>query len=182
VCQTDTDNCVKTNALGRATLSLPGQSEISYTIEKEGYDRVLKPDVTDVDFLDDVKVALWPDELAKDWYEMAGSRYPLTNTGDVNIGILPTAPYATVDLVDASGERYYAEQWGSPNPELEATTMTGNAGFVGIAPGEFQIELGGWAQVCTPLLSWPGDKPNRIRFPVRAGYLTEMNVLCAAEP
>jgi hypothetical protein len=178
VCETDADNCVRTDARGRATLSLPGHSEVSYTVEKEGYDRVLQPDVTDADFLDDVKVSLWPDELAKDWYEMAGSRYPLTSSGDVHILIRPPTPGATVDLVDASGDRYYAEVWGSPNPELEATTAVGNAGFVGIAPGEFQVELGGTARVCVPLLSWPANTANRIRFPVRAGYLTIVSVSC----
>jgi hypothetical protein len=179
VCETDADNCVRTNAQGRAMLSLPGHSEVSYTVEKEGYERALRVDVTDAGFLDDVKTILWPDELAKDWYEQTGSRYPLTSTGDVHIRIGPPTPGATVELVDASGDRWYSEVWGSPNPDLEATTEVGFAGFVGIAPGEFQIEFGGWAQVCAAELAWPANAPNRIRFPVRAGYLTYVSVRCA---
>ena len=137
-------------------------------------------DRTDARFVGSRKLFLWRNERIKGWYEVLGSQYPPTITGSVFLTVNPRNPGATLDLVDASGTAFYEEEFGVPSLELEATTDAGTAGFVDVPPGDFNIQFGGWAQDCTPILGWPGNAENRIGFPIRAGFLTILTVFCAA--
>jgi hypothetical protein len=179
ICETGTANCVITDAQGRATLLLPPDEEISYTVEKDGYERTLFVDVTDGAFLSEQTRTLWPDELVAEWYEALRSQYPPTDLGTVFVTVnRPPFPGATFDLLDATGKAFYEEEFFRPRLDLEATTEASTGGFVEVPPGEREVALGGTAQGCTVVEGWPGSQPNRIRLPVVAGVLTAVVVAC----
>jgi len=90
--------------------------------------------------------------------------------------------------IDAVGKRFYfdaaTEQY---SVDLEATTafiglwdfVLAEGGFAEVAAGEQQFEFGGTAGDCLrPSWGWPGDAPNRIRVPVRDGYVTYGSIVC----
>jgi hypothetical protein len=78
----------------------------------------------------------------------------------------------TYDLVDATPDGYYQDEAGIPTPDLTATTSDGRGGFVEVSAGEHEVEFGGTATTCTLGFGWPADAANRIRVPIRVGYIT----------
>ena len=176
VCETDTTNCVVTDSNGEARLLLPPEEEVSYTVTKEGYEPQLRADVTAEGYTASPRITMWRDELAADWYDTVMSQYPPTGAGTVllHVGL----EGAMLDLVDASGRPFYMVDSTHGSRDLEATTSHGGGGFLEVAPGEFEIEISGSASGCVPVRGWPGEADNRIRFPVRAGYLTSLVVDC----
>jgi hypothetical protein len=184
LCQTETENCDLSDERGRATIQLPPDEEISYTLEKDGSEKQLRADVASGPLTGRANV--WPDEAIAGWYQALNAQYPPTDLGNVYVTVndanIERLAGATLELVGATGIAYYEEQLLNPSTELEATTEEGAGGFLGVTPGERKIELGGTAQGCIPILGWPSDEPNRIRFPVREGYLTVVTVRCSVQP
>jgi len=203
ICEADTENCVMTNQLGRADLRVPSDREVMFTIEKEGYGRILVADVSDDTFgaggRGDGVVTDWrlypPEQLAA-IAEQLGTRYPwvdgivgLRATGSAaSTGATFTPVSSTIDMV---GERFYYDADSEPKQyslDLEATTATLNTkrlplfegGFTEVSPGEQQFEFGGTAADCSLLeYGWPVEgAPNTIRVPVRDGYTTLGSMAC----
>jgi hypothetical protein len=184
VCQTDTTNCVISDAGGLARLELPVNEDVSFTVKKDGYQPVLEVDVTDGDYGSsrDTHV-VWPDELQALWYQSAMVEYPPRGVGTVWVGLVPPLADATFELIGAEGKAFYNEESMTKigltaNLDLEATTSAGTGGFFEVPPGEYQIELGGTASGCGPWRAWPGDTENRVRFLVRDGAITVLSVDC----
>lgn len=186
VCETDTTNCVTTGADGRATLTLPANQAISYTMAKDGYMTRLFADVTDETF--NIRPFFtWPmfrDDEIEDLAASVMIPYPLTegwiamqafNTGSQD-------PFhtqgVTHELVDGTATQYYTDESGQPTLGLSATTSTGQGGFFEVTPGEHQVEFGGTVTNCQTSIAWPGDAPNRVKVPVRVGVLTFADVIC----
>jgi hypothetical protein len=191
VCQMDTDtpNCVPTNANGSATLELPANQQLSYTVEKEGYGSLLYPVVMAATSANlDANMAT-NEELSQQ-YANLDSVYPPRETGTIRIIFSPRFAGATVRLVDATAEEWYRDEegnWRAP-PDVEATTegegCCGSGGFVEVGPGTFQVEIGGTAQGCAvtrnsgTLRGWPGEASNTVQVPVREGFETRTVVSC----
>ena len=179
VCETGTTNCVVTNANGGATLLLPVDQEISYTLKKEGYAWMLHADVIPPDGVR-ARIGMAMDRSWAEAYENVMSQYPMGGTGGIGFFLTPSGfAGATFDLVEATGKGFYIDEEGNWNPDLAATASNGIGGFLEVAPGEFQIEVGGTAQGCVPDWGWPSDIKNSVRFPVQAGYITVARVTCA---
>ena len=74
--------------------------------------------------------------------------------------------------MNATATQYYNDG-AERSCDLTGTTGTDDrGGFVDLDPGEYQVEFGGNVTNCRLRTGWPGDAPNRIRVPVRAGYQT----------
>jgi len=170
VCETGTTNCTMTDANGQATLLPPIDQEISYTLEKKTYASNLYADVISTRGLQ-VRTGLGTDRSLADIYERLGVQYPMVGMGTVALFVLPWPGLAgaTFDLVGATSTPFYVDEEGNWSTDLTATTSAGWGGFLEVAPGEFQIDLGGTAQGCVPDWGWPGDVENSIRFPSERG-------------
>jgi len=183
VCEGDTANCEVTDANGEVAMRLPVGDEFFLTLDKDGYEATLWVDVNDDRFIGVRRQAtMWRDETAADWYQVGMQQYPPTGVGTIWVTVFPYVEGYTLDLVDATGTRFYMERTEEhpfhPNFELEATSSLGRGGFFEVVSGEFQIELGGTVGDCFPDRAWPGDAANRFRFPVREGFVTFVRILC----
>jgi hypothetical protein len=182
ICETDTDNCVMTDAEGAATLQLPRNQETSVTIEKEGYQRELLAALLS----EDTPVftnGLGTVERLELQHGLVGSPYPMEGTGDIiaSWAELGSFPGATLDVSDAPAVGFYFDEDGNWDADLTETSnyaLTPKGGFTEVTPGEAQVEFGGTAEGCVPLTGWPGDVDNSVRVPVRAGYLSEFFLSC----
>ncbi|MFW2387900.1 MAG: hypothetical protein ACN4G0_06170 [Polyangiales bacterium] len=169
VCETDTETCATTDADGIAEIEVTANTEVTYTLTKEGYLPYLVP-VVPVGPMS----SFWPmlsDQIAEDFADTMMTPYPFT-AGLIALAALPTMPGATFDVVGETVPGYYNDENGTPVPTLTATTSFGRGGFVEVSPGEQEIEFGGTASDCRRSFGWPADAPNRIRLPVEAGYIT----------
>ena len=187
VCEAGTANCMKTDADGKATLRLP-VGETSFTKEKELFAPYLVPLVVPADgFAHDS--AMGTDAFLETLHEDVMSPYPLGDMGRISIGGIPFAG-ATFDLFDATAGKlaaktYYVEEGPTGQPtwrlDLAATTPEGGGGFLEVSPGEYQVQFGGTADECVPgPTGWPGlYLLNSVRFPVRAGHITQVTVSCS---
>lgn len=165
------ESCVTTNAEGKAVLMLPAGEETSYTVEIEGHVPYLIPGIAIVDFQ-----TTWPmfsDELGEDLSAMTMTSYPWTGGVVVAAATSPRMGGVTFDLVDETVVGFYADEEGNADTELNATTADdGRGGFMEVGPGEYEIEFGGAAATCLRSFGWPGTAANRVRVPVRVGYMT----------
>jgi len=186
LCETATANCVPTDADGKATLRLP-VGETSFTKEKKGFGSYLVPLDVPVGGLAHVS-SMGSDAVLKPLYEAVMSPYPHPDTGRVSIGI--DLAGVTIDLFDATAGKlaaktYYVEEGPTGQPtwrlDLAATTPEGGGGFLEVSPGEYQVQFGGTADECVPgPTGWPGlYLLNSVRFPVRAGHITQVTVSCS---
>jgi hypothetical protein len=183
LCQTDTTNCATTDAAGAASIEVPANKEISYTLEKDGYTPYLVADVTDDTLLDPSGPwAMYSEALTEDFFNALGIVSP---TGGI-MGLRAVAGSlingiagVTFEIVDETATPFYnAEGDWAPSFELTATTSIGQGGFVEQPDGEYQVEYGGTAMNCSPQIAWPGSGPNQIKVPVKAGYLTFSTMDC----
>lgn len=178
LCETDTTNCATTDADGLAEIMVSANQEISYTVSKDGYAPFLVGDVTDETLLPTV----WPmfnDAMLADAAEALEIPYPYTG-GILALQVLPNMAGVTFDLLDETAKQYYADEAGIDTLGLTATTSRGWGGFLEVSPGEHQVEFGGTATNCTPSIAWPGDAANRIKVPVRVGYVSYGSMDCDA--
>jgi len=189
VCENNTTNCDRTNADGQATLQLPIQQEVSYTLTKNGYASNLQAEVTDpadvgtgTNQTISPKITMWSDELRSNWFERLSSPYPQRGTGTIYVFMNPAIEGVTFELIGATGTAFYETALDDPRLDLEATTSMGTGGFVEVGPGDFQIEFSGAVSRCLPVRAWAGSAKNRIRVPVQAGYITVASVACSHQP
>lgn len=186
LCETDTANCVLTDADGTAELDLPADREISYTWQKEGYVQILRADILPADG------SYVPSNVSTDArmtarFELLMSPYPMEGTGTIyaqafsdELGIVPIAD-ATFELVGATGKAFYLDDDGEWTLNLAATTSQGSGGFVEVSPGEHELKVGGAVERCEVLRGWPSDSENAMRVPVRAGHMTITRFYCPPE-
>jgi hypothetical protein len=158
-----------------ATIEVPADQEIAYTVTKEGYMSFLVARVIPVNGYQGV-INGRTDRLATDLYDRVMSPYPMRGTG--SILVIVSFEGATFDLVSATGKPFYIDEEGRWSLGFAATTSYGQGGFVEVSPGEHQVEFGGTARSCVPSGAWP-DVENSIRIPVREGYLTIASVRCS---
>jgi hypothetical protein len=173
----ESDNCDVSGADGEASITLPANERVIWTLVKEGYGSTLTPDVTDADFNPETTWQLWTNEWYAENFARLMTPYPMAGTGAIYVFVQGRVPGVTFRLVDATGIRYYFDDEGNLSPDLEATTSLGAGGFVEVQPGDFQVEIG-WTSTCVPTWAWPGDPNNRITVPVRAGYMTTTVIRC----
>jgi hypothetical protein len=76
VCETDTENCVITDEEGRASIELPSDTEVSYTITKEGFGSYLVSDVNSGRL--DHRFIMYSDEELARLAPLMGTTYPCT--------------------------------------------------------------------------------------------------------
>jgi len=199
ICQTETEppNCETTNADGVATLELPANQKVSYTVEKEGYESLLYPVLTGMAGADPNRgSSMYSDAWLADNFDNLQSDYPMKDRGMILMLITPRFAGVTFELVDATGTAFYKSEVDNWSPDLEATTSGGigrerccaEGGFVDVVPGEYQVEIDGTAQGCILgsldglVEGWPGDAPNRVQVPVREGFSTRTVLSCAEAP
>jgi hypothetical protein len=182
ICETETDNCVLTDAEGAATLQVPTGEETSITMSKEGFAQYLLPVVASEAPVP-IPFGMATEQRIEDMHALVMSPYPMEGTGD--IAIVAEAGFAgmTLDLGDATGKVFYHDEEGNWDAGLTAsTTYTGTprGGFTEVSPGVVQVELGGTAQNCVrrSVSGWPGDVANSARMPIRAGYQSQVQVTC----
>lgn len=178
VCQSDTTNCVLSDDNGEAPLELLPEQEIFLTASKEGYLSLLEVVVPGSVYENPVFIMLSDEDAARDFQALM-SPYPQMGTGSVTVILNPT-PFegATFELIGETGKAFYEEEDGTSRLDLEATPPSGKGGFVEVAPGEVQIEVGGTANGCVPARAWPGDEEDWIRVPIREGHWTTAGAVC----
>ena len=186
LCETDTANCVLTDADGTAELDLPADREISYTWQKEGYIQQLRADILPAGG------SYVPSNVSADArmaarFERVMSPYPMEGTGMIfaqafsdELGVQPISG-ATFELVGATGKAFYIDDDGEWTLDLTATTSEGAGGFVEVSPGEHELKVGGAVGNCQVLRGWPSDSENTMRVPVRANYMTVTRFYCPPE-
>jgi len=178
VCEVGTSNCVFTDATGNAVLRLPANLETSYTVEKAGHGPFLIGEVIPEGGQQYNLTMATLGHLA-DQFDRVMSPYPMRDTGTVILQVDPAFGGATFELDDATGKPFYHDEEGRRDPNLTETTSYGFGGFVEVSPGEeFQVNLGGTANDCVPLIGWPGNDENSVRFPIREGYVTVVTMSC----
>jgi hypothetical protein len=178
LCQTGTTNCVRTDSDGKATLYLPLEVETSFTRSKPSYAPYLVPVVvpaTGTAF----RLSMAVDDRVAEQHENVMSPYPMVGTGTILVGLAPRVEGATIDLFGATGTRWFMDENLDWRLDLAATTGRGTGGFTEVGPGDdYRVELGGTADGCVVEKGWPGPFENTVRFPVRAGYLIDLRMLC----
>lgn len=181
LCETDTANCATTDADGMASIAVPADQEVSYTLEKEGYTPYLVADVTDETLFQTGPWAMYSEQLTADLLEALGIASPMGGQiilRAVSGAIIAGIAGVTFDLIDETATPFYNEQDWTPSFDLTATTSIGQGGFVEQATGEYQVEYGGAATNCSVQIGWPGDAANRVKVPVRAGYFSFGTMVC----
>lgn len=183
ICETDTDNCVLTDAEGSATLQVPRDEQFSMTFEKEGYQSEL------VAFLLSEEPPVFINGLGtvermEFLHGLVGSPYPMEGTGDILVAWAGALPGATFVLVEpATGKSFYYNEEGNWDADLTATTtypLGPKGGFTEVSPGEAGVVafgVGGTASACVRLNGWPGGFGST-KVPIRAGYLSEVILTC----
>ncbi|MBT8469725.1 MAG: hypothetical protein KJN97_13350, partial [Deltaproteobacteria bacterium] len=177
LCETDTTNCATTDAAGLASIMLPADQEVSYTVSKDGYGPYLLGDVTD----EPLPTTNWPlisDALLEADAMKVIVPYPWSPDGTLSLAAFSLRAGVTYELLDETATPFYTDEQQETTVGLTATTSTGRGGFFEVTPGEHQIEFGGTATNCTARIAWPGDAANRIRVPVRAGHLSFGSMDC----
>ena len=177
ICVTGTSNCEVTTATGNATLEMPVDEEVSYTMEKEGYASYLDSAVIPATGLD-IAVGMATVQRLEDMHALVMSPYPPEGTGLAFVDTATAVEGVTFELLDVTGKAFYRDENESWSTELTATTSGGGGGFVEVSPGVVQIEFGGTGENCTLFRGWPGDSANRVKIPVEEGYLSRAILTC----
>ncbi len=175
VCETDTDNCLITDEEGRVIIDLPSDTEVSYTITKEGFGSYLISDVNDGRL--DHRFIMYSDEELARQAPLMGTTYPWTNTGIMLLRVY-SEPGVVFDLIGQANEPFYFSDGDTPSTELDATTADGRGGFTDLAEGEYQVEFVDPQVLCRPFTAWPGDMDNRVKVPVKPGYISWASMAC----
>lgn len=187
ICETDTTNCNLTDEDGIAAIQVPANEEVSYTQEKEGHSSHLRADVVPPSGTE-VFPRLITDAQKKEQFDRLESPYPMEGTGEIRVQVrsdpigLIGIEGATLRLVNGSGKLFYLDDDRSCRLDLTATASPGAGGFVEVAPGEYEIEIGGTAKNCEVVRGWPSDSANTIRVLVLEGFTTISRVDCDDVP
>ena len=175
VCETDTNNCVMTDAEGLATINLPSDTDVSYTITKEGFGSYLISDLNNGRL--EHRFVMYGDEELARLAPLMGTTYPWTDTGIIILRVY-SEPGVVFDLVGQANEPFYFADGDTPSTELDGTTDDGRGGFTDVAEGEYQVEFIDSQVACRPFTAWPGDMDNRVRVPVKAGFISYSSMSC----
>lgn len=178
VCETDTENCLITDEEGRVSIELPSDTEVSYTITKEGYGSYLVSDVNTGRL--DHRFIMYSDEELARLAPLMGTTYPWTDTGIMILRVY-SEPGVMFDLVGQSNQPFYFIDGDTPSTALDATTADGRGGFTDLAEGQYQVEFID-SQDCKAFTAWPGDTDNSVKVPVKAGYISYSSMACGQSP
>lgn len=180
ICEADTRNCATTDGDGSATIELPVDQEVVYTVSKVGFAAELYADVTDSSFSRSRAHVLFPNEEIDDAAAGVMSVWPHAGTGWVSLGV--NLEGVTFELIDAAGAPWYVDSDGVGKNTIDATTSeaVGGArgGFVEVAPGVVEVEYGGTVTGCTVNIGLPSESPNRIKLPVRDAHISFGSMTC----
>ncbi len=185
VCVLDTEDCTTTNADGLAVVVLPADAETGVTITADGFNPTVLAQTTNADFLPDQTTTMLTETVAGALSLVLDIDYPPVGTGVIGLTSLFSPPGgagggipgATYELTEGTGTRYYIFENGFPTYELTATSSFGGGGFVEVAPGVVEIDIGG-AGDCGTSQAWPGTTATSIRLPVQDGAITFGFVFC----
>jgi len=178
LCETDATNCVVTDETGSATIELPFDQEVSFTVTKEGYTADLIAVVIPPTGWSGQVLTMPPARWAKNQHERVMSPYPMRGTGTISMEVYPEFAGATFELIEATGKAFYWDEQARWSLDLTETTSVGKGGFAEVTPGVFHVEFGGAAESCIPGWGWPGDLEKSIRYPVQEGYITIATATC----
>jgi len=179
ICQAGTNNCAMTDEGGMATLELPADQEISYTLVREGYASYLEATIVPEGGTITTRYLATEERIAEQ-YAQIDSPYPMEGTGTIFVEAVGAGATsgATFTLIDGTGTAFYRDEAYDFSTELTSTTSAGGGGFSEVSPGVYQLELGEAASTCEHGAGWPGDAPNTIRLPVREGYNSRGGWVC----
>ncbi len=186
VCVFDTDDCTTTDADGLAVVTLPANAETGVTITAAGSNPTLLAQTTDAAFVSDQTTTLLSETVATALALVLDIDYPPVGTGVIGLTILFSPPGGagggipgtTYELTDGTGTVYYITEDGFPTYDLTATSSFGGGGYVEVAPGVVEIDIGGSPGDCGTSQAWPGTTATSIRLPVQDGAITFSFVFC----
>ncbi|MGB8332367.1 MAG: hypothetical protein WCE62_19745 [Polyangiales bacterium] len=186
VCVADTSNCATSDADGIVQLEIPANAELELLVTAEGYTPTLTPQTTSDQDITTQLTPLLSDQTATLLAGVLNTPYPLGDNGLAAISVL-TAPVtasnngiAGVTLTpDPGATVFYLDENEFPTRDLSATTApSGAGGLIEVAPGTWELDLGGTASNCVIVAGWPGSTDSSVRLPVRAGFVTQGFVTC----
>jgi hypothetical protein len=200
-----TQSCETSNASGRAAIEFRTNEEFTSTIEKEGYGPFISGLIIGATPYGEgwvpsptLSFPLEPDSDLEALAAQLETSYPWQG-GIVALSVNDSTVSAYTSLegvtfvpvgstVDEVGDAFYydaaTEQYSL---ELEATSaavpvfslpLYGEGGFTEVTPGVQEFEIIGAGDCHGPGVGWAGDEPNRIRVPVRDGFLTFGRIEC----
>jgi hypothetical protein len=184
VCVLDTEDCTTTDADGLAVVALPSNAETGVTITANGFNPTVLAQTTDANFLSDQTTTLLSEAIATTLAALLEIDYPPVGAGVIALTTvfpLPEVggiPGTTLDLTDGTGTGYYVTADGIPTYDLMASSSFGGGGFVEVAPGIVEIDIGGSPGGCGVAQAWPGTTATRVRLPVQDGFFTSSLVYC----
>ncbi len=186
VCVSDLPDCDTTDEDGFVTLEVPANEELAFEAVGEGFVSTLQPQTTTDQNLSGIVIPMLTVDLFAAFSLVVGVPYPPDGVGVVGISAL-VAPTSDPDngiagitfTTDTNGIPYYLDENEVPSLTLTETTVpSGAGGLLEVAPGEVEVELGGTASNCVLASAWPGANASSIRFPIEAGFLTQVFVTC----
>jgi hypothetical protein len=182
VCETETTNCVVTDADGNATLQLPVEQETSITSEKKDYASYLDPYIIPASGIS-IRIPMATVQRMEDMHALVMSPYPMEGTGDIAINSYNPNEGVTFELLGTTGKLFYRQVNMDWSTELDATTSDGLGGFTEVSSGVYQVKIAGSVENCTVLgRGWPGDSAGTIKVPVQEGYASRTGVYCDEAP
>ena len=183
VCVFDSTDCTTTDADGLAVLVLPSNTETGVTITAAGFNETVLAQNTDAAFVSEQTTTMLSESVAATLSAVLNIDYPVVGTGVIGLTTLfplPDGggiPGTTYELTDGTGTVYYLTDDGFPTYDLTATSSFGGGGFVEVAPGVVEIDIGG-AGGCSVSQAWPGSTATSMRLPVQDGAVTFAFVFC----
>ena len=186
VCVENTTNCVTSDAAGMARLEIPANSELALLVTADGFGPTVTPQTTTDQDITTQVAPLLADATVTLLAGVLNTPYPPGANGLVALSVL-TAPITDnnngipgVTLTpDREAAVYYLDENEIPRRDLSATTApSGAGGLIEVAPGTWELELGGTASNCVVVAGWPGSTESSVRLPVRAGFITQGFVTC----
>ncbi len=185
VCVFDTEECTNTDADGLAVVVLPSNAETGVTLTAAGFNQTVLAQTTDADFVSDQTTTMLTETVAETLSGLLAVDYPPVGTGVIGLTALFGAPGGagggipgtTFELTEGTGTGFYLRENGIPTYDLTATSSFGGAGFVEVATGVVEIDIGG-AGGCGVRQAWPGATATSIRLPVQDGAITFGFVFC----
>lgn len=178
LCQADTTNCATTGTDGMASITLPASRELSFTISREGYVTYLAGDVTDEPMIATGNYPMVSDAIMQQEAERLMFEWPSSSTGLLALAAFPVHAGVTWEIAQASATAYYIDTMGVAQTDLSSTTGFGRGGFLEVSEGVHEVDFGGAVASCTARTAWPSDTANRVRVPVRAGYISFGSMDC----
>jgi hypothetical protein len=177
ICELDTANCAVTDAVGLAVLEVRADQEIALTMEKEGFGSYIYTYVPRAGG-PPLPLGNATDARFEEMFGLVLSPYPMEGAGAIWVSGSPEG--AILTLLGATGKAFHADDDVKQSWSLDFTAATsqGGGGFVEVPPGEYQVEVSGTSENCSPVRGWAGDSKNTVRMPVREGYLSSARMDC----